>query len=250
MKDFAVVWLPLSGIREHFNWLPIPEDVEAIYLPFIRDSDGAVSDGISFSATPANLLYSILLFFQDNPPTIVMSIVRQYMLDVLEMLAQGFGEKSLESCVLNACANIRSEYGYVAAYRALKSCLDILPKSNAVKSDFVVASWCMMLKNIPEERTRYAERVIGIFPTIVMEPEYLGAWQACILTELLALAAVGDYERAKIIYELHKTDLEDPEDRRRMSRLVYEKRIDAEELDQPAFGCNGLQLPASFQATR
>ncbi len=126
----SVVCVPQSGMTADFHWLPEAE-VDWLFLPFINTSEDP--EKLQFSVSPEILLHSILIFYQDNPPGAVMGPVRRYLKEVLAVLSQGFSingkSPGMETMMLNATAQIRSKYGSNTAYRALKSCLEILPNS-------------------------------------------------------------------------------------------------------------------------
>lgn len=239
MKSAGVVWVPMGdGIREVLPWLPteLPEHEGSIFLPFMR-IEGEDRKGISFDGSERSLMFAIMMNYPCNAPLITAGIVQPYMRTLLAMLADGFHMDGMEELFLQAAASIRTEYGQSMSRIALKTGMDLVPDSSGIKSDFILDTWCRLQNGSPDYWPELASEVIGVFPSVVPEEEFIVAWQACILAYIVSLGILERWDDAEASYERYKDALEDREDQAQMEWMLKNRQIDMDRLAQAALDC-------------
>ena len=240
MRTPSVVWLPVGGkVVEMLPWLPaVPTKYKGgIYLPFLQHDKEEGSDGISFDMSEKNLLFAILIHYQEGAPTIVLEFVQPYLKSVLETLTKGYGMSGLEALILKASATIRADFGQEISRIALMSGMEIAPESSAIRSDFLLDTWCRLQNGDPAYWKEMAQESIDAFTGLIKEEDYLTAWQSGILTFIVSLAILNRWTEAEAAYGCYKDELEDPEDRQRMIWMLQNRSVNMGRLAQHALGC-------------
>lgn len=239
MKSAGVVWIPLGdSIRERLTWLPHAPDgyEEDVFLPFVH-SGHTEGKGYSFEASPRNLMLSILMNYSCNAPLLTPGVIQPYMRKVLALLVEAFGMSSLEDLILGGSTAIRSEYGQSMSRIALKTGMDLVPESSAIRSDMIIDTWCRMQNGDRQFWPELAQDVIEAFPDVVLDDEFLVAWQLCVMAYIVALAIRERWDEAEATYVKYKDALEDAEDQSRMEWMLKHRKIDMDRLVQDALGC-------------
>lgn len=236
----GVVWLPVGNkVRETLPWLPeVPAKYAGgIYLPFLEIKKEEGSGGITFEMSERSLLFAILIEYQHGAPTLVLEIVQPYLKTVLEYLVRGYGMSGLEALILKAAATIREDFGQEISRIALMSGMEIAPESSAIRSDFLLDTWCRLQNGDPFYWKEMAQESIEAFTGLIKEEDYLTAWQSGILTLIVSLAILDRWTEAEAAYGCYKDELEDPEDRQRMIWMLQNRSVDMSRLAQHALGC-------------
>ena len=240
MRSSSVVWLPVGGkVVEMLPWLPaVPTEYEGgIYLPFLQLEKEEGRDGAPFEMSEKSLLFAILIHYQKGAPTLVLELVQPYLKIVLEELAKGYQMSGLEELIIKAAATIRADFGQSISRVALKSGMEIVPESSAIRSDFLLDTWCRLQNGDPAYWKEMAQESIDAFTGFIKEEDYLTAWQAGILTFIVSLAILDRWTEAEAAYGRYKDELEDPEDRQRMTWMLQNRSVDMDRLAQHALGC-------------
>lgn len=236
----GVVWLPVAGkVLEVLPWLPpVPSKYkDGIYLPFLQVERAEGSGGLSFDMSERSLLFAILIHYQEGAPTLVLEIAKPYFITVLEALAHGYKMPDLETLILMATGKIRDELDQSISRVALKAGMEIVPKSTAIRANFLIDTWCRLQNGDPADWKEMAREVIEAFPGITREEDHLTAWQAGILTLIVSLAILERWMEAESAYARYEDELEDPEDRERMTWMLKNRSVDMDRLAQYALGC-------------
>ncbi|MBM4190152.1 MAG: hypothetical protein FJ210_05485 [Betaproteobacteria bacterium] len=236
MDYVGVVWVPVgANIRHALPWLPPvpPQHEGSIYLPFLK----LEGDGASFDCSERSLLFAGLIHYSCNGPLLVPAINQPYLREVLLLLAKGFGTPDLEELCMNVAASIRHDFGNGLSRLALRAGMTLRPDSSPIKSDFLVDTWCRLQTGDPENRPELALEAIEVFPGLIKEDIFPGAWEACLLTYIIALAILSRWADAEAAYATHRETFSDPEDRAELEWMLAHRAIDMERLAQPSLGC-------------
>jgi hypothetical protein len=125
--DRGIVWVPTvegDGARWHSPYFLAGERWTAV-----------TAEGVDLH--PRDLLFGILLGYDVEPPSVDAAAGRPRLVEVLRVLADGFGEASLESLILNASAHLREAHGIAAGRRALRNGALMLPDSSRIRADLM-----------------------------------------------------------------------------------------------------------------
>lgn len=240
MRYSGVIWLPVAGkVVEMLPWLPeVPAKYDGgIYLPFLQLEKEEGGDGIPFDMSQKSLLFAILIHYQEGAPTLVLEIAQPYFITVLKILAHVYQMSGLEALIIKASATIRADFGQSISRVALMSGIAIVPESSAIRSDFLIDTWCRLQNGDPAYWKEMAQEAIDAFPGLIKEEGYLTAWQAGILTFIVSLAILERWTEAEAAYARYQNELEDPEDHERMTWMLQNRNVDMDRLAQHALGC-------------
>lgn len=140
MKGYSLVWFPMSP---EVGFIAALGATEAIHVPLFLSGDDLAAfkqnGGVNFD--PVTLLYGILYGISDRTPTVDRSLSSRYFPKALDLLARDLKMPDVETLILTAGANVRQEFGSAVSAIMLTNGLQILPRSNKLRSDCVVDSW-------------------------------------------------------------------------------------------------------------
>lgn len=239
MKNPGVIWLPLGEhIREMLPWLPAepPEHQESIYLPFMQH-EREEGQGIRCEVSERSLLLAIMMQYPCDAPGIAPGIVQPYMRLLFPMLADGFQIGGLENLFLQVGATIRSEYGQIFSRIALRTGMLLVPDSSAIRSDFMLDTWCRLQNGDPENWHELASDAVEAFAGVVKETDSSTAWQVCIQIFIVSLAILGRWPDAEAAYAKYTTELRDPDNHDQIGWMLENRAIEMNRLKKPTLRC-------------
>jgi hypothetical protein len=132
----------------------------------------ALEAGSVVELGPRELLFGILVAYEELPPAVI-AASRAQMASELRELAAVPGQPPLEVMLLNASAYLREKYSH-AGHVALRTSMSVVPTSSMIKSDYLMSTWGLMHREDNANLTPLLEEFAEIFPAVdlaIIDPE-------------------------------------------------------------------------------
>ncbi len=113
--------------------------------------------------TPRALMFGAVLHAREDAPGVDPLPFRQHLPRLLEVLAQGFSEASVEDLMTHAAATLRVEHGGALSRRALENAVKLFPMFHRARSDLIVDLWLAALRGPSSERQEVLVAMLAAF---------------------------------------------------------------------------------------
>lgn len=202
---YELVWLPVAdrpGLAERFF---VPDFRGE--LPFLLPADAAAAlppaPAVPGTLTEEQLLHGLFGTFAERDPDgflVARATDTEVMLELFEVLRQGFGFESRELMVLETSGILRARYGVQPSQACLCAGRLLVPDSQQIRADLMldlwVASGAATEVGDPELAVHYRRLIPELFEGLVATSVPPKTYELCVYLNFAARALRDDFIEA------------------------------------------------------
>ena len=158
MNAYSIVWKAFSRNSDLARRFFIPNHPEG-YLPFFLWGEQLkrFQSKQSVELDEFMLLAGIFIGWQDSWMSHLTDKNKETLRYLMDVLGNGFKCETPESMVLSLAANIREKSGNLPASQILRTGIEFIPQSSAIRSDLITDVWTTMSDNNEPEPEQMSE---------------------------------------------------------------------------------------------
>ena len=165
------------------------------HLPFLIDGPAPPAGQAAAVLTEENLLKGLIagLAEHDHAGRLVLRTTDQEtLLQLLEIMRQGFSFDDLEQLIIEASGNLRSRHGVRPSCAALSTGVLLVPTSGKLMADLILDQWAIA-RLAGDEPSAFLSRILELFSELDPGSVPPPTMEACTYFTLAASHALGDF---------------------------------------------------------